>query len=78
MSLSKSKCWYSNNCLHILKRTVPLATMATSCMRSMRSVLTNVLTISIFDQGELCTVVSYGCKWLVMILIVLTQSVYGI
>jgi hypothetical protein len=24
MSLSKSKCWYSNNCLHLLKRTVPL------------------------------------------------------
>jgi hypothetical protein len=23
MSLSKSKCWYSNNCLHFLKRTVP-------------------------------------------------------
>jgi len=24
MSLSKSKWWYSNNCLHFLKRTVPL------------------------------------------------------
>ncbi len=24
MSLSKSKCWYSNNCLHFLKRVVPL------------------------------------------------------
>jgi hypothetical protein len=24
MSLSKSKCWYSNNCLHFVKRTVPL------------------------------------------------------
>ncbi len=24
MSLSKSKCWYSNNCLHLLKCTVPL------------------------------------------------------
>jgi hypothetical protein len=24
MSLSKSKCWYSNNCLHFLKRAVPL------------------------------------------------------
>ena len=24
MSLSKSKCWYSNNCLHFSKRTVPL------------------------------------------------------
>jgi hypothetical protein len=24
MSLNKSKCWYSNNCLHFLKRTVPL------------------------------------------------------
>ncbi len=23
MSLSKSKCWYSNNCLHYLKRAVP-------------------------------------------------------
>ncbi len=22
MSLSKSKCWYSNNCLHILKRSI--------------------------------------------------------
>jgi hypothetical protein len=24
MSLSKSKCWYSRNCLHFLKRAVPL------------------------------------------------------
>ncbi len=24
MSLSKSKCWHSNNCLHFLKRAVPL------------------------------------------------------
>ena len=24
MSLSKSKCWYSNNCLHFLKGAVPL------------------------------------------------------
>ncbi len=28
MSLSKSKCWYSNNCSHFLKRTVPLAIVA--------------------------------------------------
>ncbi len=26
MSLSKSKCWYSNNCKHISKCTVPLIT----------------------------------------------------
>ncbi len=24
ISLSKSKCWYSNNCLHFLKRVIPL------------------------------------------------------
>ena len=24
MSLSKSKCWYSKNCLHFLKHAVPL------------------------------------------------------
>ena len=24
MSLTKSKCWYSNNCLHFLKHAVPL------------------------------------------------------
>jgi len=24
MSLSKSKCWYSNNCLHFVRRAVPL------------------------------------------------------
>ncbi len=24
MSLSKSKCWYLNNCLQFLKRAVPL------------------------------------------------------
>jgi hypothetical protein len=24
MSLSKSKCWHSNNCLHFLKHAVPL------------------------------------------------------
>jgi hypothetical protein len=23
MSLSKSKCWYPNNCLHFVKRAVP-------------------------------------------------------
>ena len=23
LSLSKSKCWYSNSCLHFLKRAVP-------------------------------------------------------
>ena len=23
MSLSKNKCWYSNNCLHFLKRAIP-------------------------------------------------------
>jgi hypothetical protein len=28
VSLSKSKCWYSNNCLHFLKRAVPLAIVA--------------------------------------------------
>jgi hypothetical protein len=26
MYLSKSKCWYSNNCLHFLKFAVPLYT----------------------------------------------------
>jgi hypothetical protein len=25
ISLSKSKCWYSNHCLHFLKRAVPLS-----------------------------------------------------
>jgi hypothetical protein len=24
MSLSESKCWYSNKCLHFLRRAVPL------------------------------------------------------
>jgi hypothetical protein len=24
MSLSKGKCWYNNECLHILNRIVPL------------------------------------------------------
>jgi hypothetical protein len=28
MSLSKSKCWYSNNCLQFLKRVVPQASQA--------------------------------------------------
>ncbi len=28
MSLSKSKCWYSNNCLHFLKCAVPFVTLA--------------------------------------------------
>ncbi len=28
MSLSKSKCWYSNNFSHFLKRTVPLTIVA--------------------------------------------------
>ncbi len=33
MSLSKNKCLYSNNCLHLLKRAVPLAKglLMTSC-----------------------------------------------
>jgi len=28
MSLSKSKCWFSNNCLHFLKCAVPLWILA--------------------------------------------------
>ncbi len=37
MSLSESKCWYSNNCLHSLNRAVPLAnkswyTVSTKCL----------------------------------------------
>ncbi len=32
MSLSKSKCWYSNNCSHYLKHAVPLPIMSiTTC-----------------------------------------------
>jgi hypothetical protein len=31
MSLSKSKCWYSNNCLHFLKRAVPLSHLNFNC-----------------------------------------------
>ncbi len=27
MSISNSKCWYSNICLHLLKRAVPLSTV---------------------------------------------------
>jgi hypothetical protein len=30
MSLSKSKSWHSNNCLHFLKRAVPLHTIPRS------------------------------------------------
>ncbi len=28
MSLSKSKCWYSSNCLHFKKCAVPLVTVS--------------------------------------------------
>jgi len=31
MSLSKSKCWHSNNSLHFLKCTVPLFTFLKAC-----------------------------------------------
>ncbi len=36
MSLSKCKCWYSNNCLHFLKCTVPLC-------HNINDILTNKL-----------------------------------
>ncbi len=34
MSLSKSKCWYSNNCLHFLKCVVQLLCIAYSDVNS--------------------------------------------
>ncbi len=39
MYLSKSKCWYSNNCLDFLKRVVPLGA----------NVLKTVKTAAIFS-----------------------------
>jgi hypothetical protein len=39
MSLSQSKCWYSRNCLHFLKCTVPLCVI-------------NVLTWEIHSLAE--------------------------
>ncbi len=33
MSLSKSKCWYSNNCLHFLKCAIPFSAMGKNSMQ---------------------------------------------
>jgi len=35
MSLSKSKCWYSNNCLHFLKCAAPLSLCRVMCWASL-------------------------------------------
>jgi hypothetical protein len=34
MSLRKIKCWYSNNCLHFLKFTVPFDRVVVACSRT--------------------------------------------
>ncbi len=34
MSLSKSKCWYTNNCLHFLKCAVPLKHRLSDCLHN--------------------------------------------
>ncbi len=33
MSLSRSKCWYSNNCLHFLKSAVSLAEQSSTDLK---------------------------------------------
>ncbi len=56
MSLSKSKCWYSYNCLHFLKRAVPLkkdksVTILSMEQRDLKNV-NNCLNTNIYSYLE--------------------------
>jgi hypothetical protein len=44
ISLSKSKCWYSNNCLHLLKQAVPLLN-STWCVPVAQGQKTRLITV---------------------------------
>ncbi len=46
MSLSKRKCLYSNNCLHFLKRAVPLE-LCKVCGSNIRVIVSNAMNLSI-------------------------------
>jgi len=51
MSLSKSKCWYSNNCLHFLKRTnilIAVCSIAT-CKLNLRNLRENADSLTESD-----------------------------
>ncbi len=52
MSLSKSKCWYSNSCLHFLKHAVPLKSLHPSLI--FQEWYDELLTVSLeLSNGQL-------------------------
>ena len=51
MSLSKSKCWHSNKCLHFLKSAVPLAQQG----RLLGKADEPALSANIFTEATNCT-----------------------
>ncbi len=62
MALSKSKCWYSNNCLHLLRRTVPLI-----CLNFFPDCWESVHPESggrISSQGWTGVITFFLCHWL--------------
>ncbi len=67
MSLSKSKCWYSNNCLHFLKRAVPLLASAwcgqTGCITLWYySTYDRIQFTSLDTRISLCIHTPFGAK----------------
>jgi hypothetical protein len=46
MTLSKSKCWYSNNCLHFLKRALPLHTQQKPAQPQVRNLAQTTFELS--------------------------------
>ncbi len=52
MSLSKSKCWYCNDCLHFLKRAVPLALNEADTLKSSSILIYSRSGQNIYTQGD--------------------------
>ncbi len=54
MSLSKSKCWYSNICLHFYKRAVPftefMAVKAFKCVAIKANIVWLFMAVKIFKK----------------------------
>ncbi len=62
MSLSKSKCWYSNNCLHFLKRSVPLQWSPAwgSTLDGSSLTCKYQVRVEVNGCGKHCSLLSYG------------------
>ncbi len=75
MSLSMSKCWYSNNCLHFLKCAVPLMSYFFSFYTFtivFKYYFFYLLSLAEFDGFFMVT--NLGYTWMLFSIILLTES----